>query len=81
MTLSEVKSAIYDVLLESGIMIDSIDEDFDLRDCIQDSIQFISFIVALEQKLEIEIHDELLQFDAIASFNNFSSNIYDILND
>lgn len=81
MTLSEVKSAIYDVLLELGIMIDSINEDFDLRDSIQDSIQFISFIVALEQKLEIEIHDELLQFDAIASFNNFSSNIYNILNE
>lgn len=80
MTLSEVKLAIYDVLLESGIMIDSIGEDFDLRDSIQDSIQFISFIVALEQRLGIEIHDELLQFDAIASFNNFSNNIYEILN-
>lgn len=80
MTLSEVKSTIESVLFDLGIMVDSIDEDFDLRDSIQDSIQFISFIVELEQKFEIEIHDELLQFDSIASFNNFSFNIYEMLN-
>ena len=81
MTLSAVKSVIFDVLQEQGIMIDPTDEDFDLREFIQDSLQFITFIVALEQQMEIEIYDELLQFDAITSFNNFSSNIYEIIND
>ena len=75
MTLSAVKSVIFDVLQEQGIMIDPTDEDFDLREFIQDSLQFITFIVALEQQMEIEI------YDAITSFNNFSSNIYEIIND
>lgn len=79
MTLEEVRAAIYETLLESGIMIDSIEEDLDLRDFIQDSLQFISFAVNLEQKLNVELDDELLLFDSVASFNNYSQRIYDLL--
>lgn len=80
MTLEEVKAAIYETLLESGIMIDSIDEDLDLRDFIQNSLQFISFTVNLEQKLNVELDDEFILFDSVASFNNYSQRIYDLLN-
>lgn len=79
MTLEELKAAIYETLLESGIMIDSIEEDLDLRDFIQDSLQFISFAVNLEQKLNVELDDELLLFNSVASFNNYSQRIYDLL--
>lgn len=79
MTLQEVKQTVYETLLEAGIMIDSIEEDFDLQDFIQDSIQFISFIVSLEEKLNIEIPDEMLTFDEVVSFNNFCQRIYDVL--
>lgn len=79
MTLEKVKAVIYETLLESGIMINSTDEDLDLRDFFQDSLQFISFAVNLEQKLNIELSDELLLFDSIASFNNYSQRIYDLL--
>lgn len=79
MTFEEVRAAIYETLLESGIMIDSIEEDLDLRDFIQDSLQFISFAVNLEQKLNVELDDELLLFDSVASFNNYSQRIYDLL--
>ena len=80
MSLEEVKAVIHETLLESGIMIDSIGDDLDLRDFIQDSVQFISFAVNLEQKLDVELNDELLLFDSIASFNNYSQKIYDLLN-
>lgn len=76
MTLEELRAAIYETLLESGIMIDSIEEDLDLRDFIQDSLQFISFAINLEQKLDVELNDELLLFDSVASFNNYSEKIY-----
>mgnify|MGYP000292149226 FL=1 len=79
MTLQEVKQTVYETLLEAGIMIDSIEEDFDLQDFIQDSIQFISFIVSLEEKFNIEIPDEMLTFDEVVSFNNFCQRIYDVL--
>ena len=81
MTLVDIKLRIQKILMESGIMVDSIEEDFDMRDVIQDSIQFISFIVNLEEDLEITVTDELLSYDAIASYDNFCKNIYDLCNE
>ena len=81
MTLNFVRLEVQRILTESGVMVDSIEEDFDMRDVIQDSIQFISFIVNLEEELKIVVTDELLSYDAIASYDNFCQNIYDLLNE
>ena len=45
-------------------------ENFLLKDFIEDSITFISLIVELEQKFEIEIPDEYLIFDALKTFDD-----------
>ncbi len=81
MTLDSVKSAVFHVLLETGVVVDWTGEDFDLREAIQSSIQFVSFIVNLEQALGIEIHDELLNLDQIASFNGFCNSIFQLVNE
>ncbi len=80
LNLEETKNKIYKILDDLGIIIEQKEEDFDLREYIQDSIQFISFIVNLEQELEIEIPDDMLLIESISSFNSFSNRIYDLLN-
>ena len=81
MTYQELYNKICEVLNESGIMIELGEDDYDLREYILDSLQFITFIVSLEQTLEIEIGDELLQYDEMASLNNFCYRIYETINE
>ena len=51
-------SDILALLYEEGIEIEYNGVDLDLRDYITDSIQFISFIVDLENRFAIEMPDE-----------------------
>ena len=81
MDLKEVKKIIFDALQEVDILIEFSEEDVDLRDYFQDSVQYISFAVNLEQRLNIEIPDELLSLDSMASFHNFCMRIYSLVND
>lgn len=47
-------------------------EDVDLRSMIIDSFQFISFIMDVEDQLNIEVPDELLVYDHLASLLGFA---------
>lgn len=60
------------LLHEEGFEIDYSGTDLDLRDYISDSIQFISFIVDIENKFEIEFPDEYLLYNSISSLHSFS---------
>ena len=80
MSIEEIKEIIINTLNKVGIMVDSIDEDLDLGEWIQDSLQYISFVVELEQILDIEMPDEIFSIGSLASFNNFSQKIYDVCN-
>ncbi|SFR68157.1 phosphopantetheine-binding protein [Anaeromicropila populeti] len=64
-----------EALDEVGIIIPSElfegSDDFDLKDYIQDSLEFISVILKIEEKLGIEIPEEILSFDEITSFHGF----------
>lgn len=81
MEVKEIEKIIYDVLQETGILIDRSEEDIDLRDFFQDSVQYISFVVNLEQRLGIEIPDDMLLLDSMASFHNFCTRVCSLVND
>ena len=62
-----------------GIIIDASEEDIDLLSMEIDSITFITFIVALEERFEIQFPDEYLTMEVMNSLNGFSNLIYTLL--
>ena len=68
MSYEDVKEKMLMALDEIGIIVDSTQEDFDLQEYIIDSLSFISFIVNLEQQLDIEIPDDMLLITKMHSF-------------
>lgn len=79
MSESEVKTIIIEELENSGILIDRDDEDTDLLAMDIDSMTFISFIVAVEERLNIQLPDEYLTMEVMHSLNGFSNLIYSLL--
>jgi len=75
----DIKVTLLNCLEELGIYIENTDMDFDLREYIADSLQFITFIVSLEEALEIEIPDDLLLYDKMHSFNGYCKMIEGVL--
>ncbi len=92
MTQEKIEHIILEVLNEIGIYIDvsspfllkddiESNTDMDLRNYIDDSLMFISFIVELEKKFGIEFPDELLMIDTLASLSGFAYLLVDMIND
>ena len=70
--MDKIKNDVIEVLNELGIETEDIGEnDVDLTEFIVESIMFISFIVELEDKLGIEIPEELLDINSIKSYRNW----------
>jgi len=68
-----IRDNIIQALAKVFIFVDSTEnEDVDLETYIEDSIQFMSFIVELEQIFNIEFPPELLLFDNFKTINNIS---------
>lgn len=65
----EYKKVVVEVLESMGIYIDPEEESISLHEYIVDSIQFITFIVNLEEKLEFTFPDEYLLYDSIATID------------
>lgn len=73
MDKSLIRDNIIQALAKVFIFVDSTEnEDVDLETYIEDSIQFMSFIVELEQIFNIEFPPELLLFDNFKTINNIS---------
>lgn len=64
-------------LQKLGIFLDSI-EDVNLNDYIDDSLQFISFIVQVEQAFDIVFPDEELLLNSLYSLDGFCELIKEI---
>ena len=80
--LEGILNMITDILAEMGFVIfDDIDNDFDLRDYIIDSLQYMQFIVSIEEKLGIQLEDEFLSYDIISSIHGFGNKILYTLNE
>ena len=78
--MAKIKNDVIEVLNELGIETEDIGEnDVDLTEFIVESIMFISFIVELEDKLGIEIPEELLDINSIKSLNTFSTILEELL--
>lgn len=78
--MDKIKNDVILVLNELGIETEDIGEnDVDLTEFIVESIMFISFIVELEDKLGIEIPEELLDINSIKSLNTFSTILEELL--
>ena len=78
--MDKIKNDVIEVLNELGIETEDIGEnDVDLTEFIVESIMFISFIVELEDKLGIEIPEELLDINSIKSLNTFSIILEELL--
>lgn len=76
-----VKNELFQCLNNIGIVMEKTDEDFDLNEYGLDSLQFISFIVEMENCFDIEFPDELLVMDTMTSFNAFTNIIEGLIND
>lgn len=63
------KNEILEVLEMMGIYIDDADSELNLQEYIMDSLQFITFIVNLEEKLEFTFPDEYLIYESIGNIN------------
>lgn len=76
--MKKVYDNIIDILEDMGYLIFEKDEDdFAVSDYVVDSLQFIDFIVRIEEKLEIELTDDFLQYDLLLSAKGFSNKIFD----
>lgn len=70
-----MRKLIIECLEEVGISLDKelvcTGQDLNLQEYIIDSIVYINFIVALEEKLGYEVPDEVLLYDKLLSMNAF----------
>ena len=79
MNESEIKLIIIEEFENLGIVIDQDQEDTDLSSMEIDSITFVSFIVALEERFEIQFPDEFLTMETMNSLNGFANLIDKLL--
>lgn len=81
MTEETIRKTILDILDENGIYIDpeEMENDLDLREYLVDSLQYVYFIVELEDRLKTELPDEVLFYENLGSLNGFASMIVSFL--
>lgn len=75
MTVEKVKNCFFEILEEIGIYIDICErkEDIDLTEYLIDSLQYIYIIVELEEKLGVQLSDEIILYDNLVSMNGFAN--------
>lgn len=81
---SYVRGVVCDCLENMGVIIDinALDkEDINLIEYGLESLAFISFVVDLEERLNIVIPDEYLRFDVLQSLNGFINLVMQVVDD
>lgn len=85
MKYEDIRSKAIDTLGKIGALIPDIDsvidEDINIQDYIFDSLQFITFIVELENMIGTEIPDELLNYENLVSLNAFCTSLELVYNE
>lgn len=70
--MNEIEKKVMVAIQTAGIEVeDTMSEDIDLTELIEDSFQFISMIVNLEEELQVEIPDDYLVMDKLQSLKGF----------
>ena len=77
----DIKQGILEALEAIGVILDENVENISLSEIIEDSIAFMSFIVELEDKFSIEIPDDWLAADRLATLADVEMLISAIIND
>lgn len=74
----ETRNKIRKILYDMGFSID-LKNDVNLLEYGMDSLQFIEFVVSVEEEFDIVIPDEALLMDNISSLNGFITYIESII--
>lgn len=75
----DMKLDIIQIMDSIGIYIEPTEDDIDLTEYILDSIQFISFIVEVENRFAINYPDDMLMYDCLKSINSFAIKIDEMI--
>ena len=75
-TLQIIELELVEIAEENGILVD--DFEMSLLEYIPDSITFITFIVAIEEKFNIEMSDDFLLIEKFGSIKELAMVINDI---
>lgn len=76
--MEKMRTIIIDVLEDNGFIIfDDKEKDFCLGDYIVDSLQFMDFIMKIEERLDTQLPDEFLSFDILDSVNGLANKLLD----
>ncbi len=76
-----IREKIYLILRDLGFAIDENVDDVNLLEYGMDSISFVSFIVETENVFNIEIPDEILSVERLASLNGLITYIASVVED
>lgn len=57
------------------VLFDDTLEDFAISDYIYESIEFINFIIAVEEEFDIELTDDFLNYEILTSAKGFSEKL------
>lgn len=71
--MENIRQKILELMSDIGYFIEDASIDVDIRDYIIDSIEFIGFIVQLEEKFNISFPDEYLMIDTLESLNGLAN--------
>lgn len=77
MCIEDIKEKLHYALLNEGILID--DEDMNIAEYIPDSLAFVSLIVQIECQFDVELPEEILNWEQIGSINSLSFYMKDLL--
>jgi|GEM_PF-2211365 len=74
LTANDIRIIINECLISVGIFIDgNSQDDIDLTEFNLDSLSFISFVVDLEEQLNVTLPDSFLQYDVLKSLKGLTS--------
>lgn len=81
--MKNVRESILEFFDENGVYVDINPKigDADLREYLEDSMQYIFFLVELERILGKELPDEVLLYDNLSSLNGFANCIEALLSE
>ncbi len=76
-SLQIIEEKLAEIAEENGILVD--DYDLNLIEYIPDSITFITFIVTIEERFDIEMPDDFMLIETLGSIKELAMIIDDII--
>ena len=78
--INYIKKIILDSLANTDVELpNNVKDDLDLTEYIYESIQYVNFIINIENELSIDLPDELIVYDNFRSLNGFANMLLEVL--